>query len=75
MDAKRLLVLCLIIAAVAASSSILTDDHLGSLMRTKRAERKSDCRYLFGGCSTSEDCCEHLGCHTWGHCAWDGTFG
>nr|B1P1G7.1 RecName: Full=U2-theraphotoxin-Cg1b 2; Short=U2-TRTX-Cg1b; AltName: Full=Jingzhaotoxin-41.2; Short=JZTX-41.2; Flags: Precursor [Chilobrachys guangxiensis]ABY71717.1 cystine knot toxin [Chilobrachys guangxiensis] len=35
-----------------------------------------ECRWMFGGCTTDSDCCEHLGCRwekpSW--CAWDGTF-
>nr|P0DOC5.1 RecName: Full=Delta-theraphotoxin-Hm1b; Short=Delta-TRTX-Hm1b [Heteroscodra maculata] len=34
-----------------------------------------ECRYLFGGCKTTADCCKHLGCRTdLYYCAWDGTF-
>nr|ANW11451.1 LolToxB [Bichromomyia olmeca] len=74
MDPKYLLILCLLIAAVAASPSSLPDDHSGSLMRTKRAVvRKEGCRYMFGGCGETEDCCAHLACHSWKYCAWDWT--
>nr|P60992.1 RecName: Full=Delta-theraphotoxin-Hm1a; Short=Delta-TRTX-Hm1a; AltName: Full=Heteroscodratoxin-1; Short=HmTx1; AltName: Full=Kappa-theraphotoxin-Hm1a; Short=Kappa-TRTX-Hm1a [Heteroscodra maculata]2N6O_A Chain A, Kappa-theraphotoxin-Hm1a [Heteroscodra maculata] len=34
-----------------------------------------ECRYLFGGCSSTSDCCKHLSCRSdWKYCAWDGTF-
>nr|P0CH51.1 RecName: Full=Jingzhaotoxin F5-21.66; AltName: Full=Peptide F5-21.66 [Chilobrachys guangxiensis] len=35
-----------------------------------------ECKKLFGGCTTSSECCAHLGCkQKWPfYCAWDWSF-
>nr|ADF28495.1 putative mature peptide toxin-like GVDKE [Pelinobius muticus] len=40
----------------------------------ERGVDKEGCKYMFGSCGKSDDCCPKLACkRTFNYCAWDGS--
>nr|BAN13493.1 GTx1-2 [Grammostola rosea] len=75
-------ILGLALFAVLCSGSELQEKDLketllSAIMETalEAEPEERECRYLFGGCETTADCCKHLGCKFRDkYCAWDFTF-